>query len=978
MQPTLSKWKSLALTPRPEKVLERYYPQLCEWADVLTRGDRTRSEDIVHDLYLYVMLAKPDLSRVENLDNYLYQSLRHMYLSALARASREAMQAVTVADFDSVQVALWVKPLRDTVQQQNELRRICCYALWRKPQMRGASYFILRFFHGYRIQEIAEIACVPLAAIERRLSESRTEVRAYLAESYKTLPAFRTVPPEPVQGWSPVSSQSLVQELRALVLSSKTGKCLSERELDTHYRSLAPKPVSTSRLSHIVSCEECLARIDEIGQRPTLKDREPLDGIDGFDGDGDGRKSRAASVSEHHSLLRAALKHRDDLYDHRPQTLSIAVDGKIVALHEIQAQRNMLSARIERADKSSFVEVFSEQGLRIAMLSLDELPPSGPHEQTQRVRLSNGRWIDLTLTIDGQGLNAEAVYFDPVLSAASAATRFEDEEQASPILLEIEPTAQQCADEDQAQTSGKVTVHPGKSDLIPKFRPRLIWLWSRLKEFTPAMNPLLASAMILGLASILCFFVWMHRAPSVTASTLLRNAERWEAAASQTGEAKVIYQKVRIKTPRRAIERSIYRDSAGKRRPRHQPLSPEEEQIKDRLALAGIDWDQPLSTASYESWRSREQGSKDVVVRAGSGLLTLTTISPSDPQIRRETFTVRESDCHPVARTVELRDTGTIEIAELNYDVLPWNAVNDSLFEPDASLSDTGVSVSVPVHPALSIYLPRPLTDAELDLAELSVRLTLNQLHADNGERIEIIRSERGLQVKGVVETDERKRELVTALHLVPRVVPAIFSYRDMEDYAKTGDEINSVRMSSVVSEPTPLEKHLVDRGWTRDNVRRISHQIFDSSAVVDCESQAIAGLLVRFSSKSDLSRTAVGMLQQLVSQHKSRLLEALATEEQSIDAVGMTPATAPVPPDHLEHFAADARANVNLSQELISTSNAQPRSVDVIVPELARSAAKLRADLIHLSFTAQPANISKSDFGPSDSQRKIPGTTKP
>ncbi|MBT9331582.1 RNA polymerase sigma factor [Paracidobacterium acidisoli] len=940
--------------PRPEKVLERYYPQLREWAAILTRGDRTQSEDIVHDLYLYVALTKPDFSRVENLDNYLYQSLRHMYLSALTRTSREAMQSVAVADFDSVQVALWVKPNHDMLQQQNELRSICSYAVWRKPQVRGASYFVLRFFHGYRIQEIAEIACVPIAAIQPRLSEVRTEVRAYLAGPHTMQPAFRTAPPEPVQCWSPVSSQRLVQELRASILNSKTGPCLSEKELQAHYRSLTPKPVSTSRLSHIASCEECLARIDGIFRRPTLKDREPLDGMDGMAGRRGSEKTSSGSASEHRALLRMAQRHRDDVYDHRPQTLSIAVDGRIVALHEVQAQRNMLAARVALADKPGFVEVFSEQGLRIAMLSLNEQPPHGPHQQIHRTSLSNDRWIDLALTIDGQGLNAEVVYFDPALPAVTA-TLFEAEEQAVPILVEDQPATQEGVHEDQA--FGSHPIRPGRGGSKSKSGPRLVWLWSRLNEIPSAMNPLLASALILGLASILCFFAWMRRAPSVTASALLHNAERWDAA-SQPGESRVIYQKVRIQTPRRAIERAIYRDSAGRRRPKRQPLSPEDGQIRDRLALAGVNWDQPLSATSYEEWRAREQGSRDVVVRADRGLLTLTTTAPSDPQIRQETFTVRESDFHPVGRTVELRDAGTIEIAELNYDVLPWSAVNDSLFEPEAALS----GARAPIHPSLSIHVPAPLTDAQLDMAELSARLVLNRLDADNGERIEVVRTESGVQVKGIVETDERKQELETQLHLVPHVIPAIFSYRDMDNRRGAASEINSIQSSSFVPQPTPLEQYLATRGWSRDNIGEISHQIFDSSATIDRESQTITDLLQRFSSKSGLSRAADDSLEQLISEHKSRLLDALSAEEHSIAAVGLTASPEARPPASLktlEVLAADARANVSLTKELISTDGSQPRSVEAIVPELAGSVAQLRTDLLNLQPALQPLQDS-------------------
>ena len=77
-----------------EQVLELYYEQLMHWGTVLTQGDQVAAQDAVHDLCLYFTVAQPDLSRVENLDGYLYTSLRNIYLSSLARVAREATQSV--------------------------------------------------------------------------------------------------------------------------------------------------------------------------------------------------------------------------------------------------------------------------------------------------------------------------------------------------------------------------------------------------------------------------------------------------------------------------------------------------------------------------------------------------------------------------------------------------------------------------------------------------------------------------------------------------------------------------------------------------------------------------------------------------------------------------------------------------------------------------------------------------------------------
>src|SRR5271170_6316869 len=84
--------------PRQEKLLEKYYDRLQEWALLLTRGDVAKAQDIVHELYLYLTLSTPDLSSVQNLDGYLYTCLRHFYLSDIARSAREALQSLSPDD----------------------------------------------------------------------------------------------------------------------------------------------------------------------------------------------------------------------------------------------------------------------------------------------------------------------------------------------------------------------------------------------------------------------------------------------------------------------------------------------------------------------------------------------------------------------------------------------------------------------------------------------------------------------------------------------------------------------------------------------------------------------------------------------------------------------------------------------------------------------------------------------------------------
>src|ERR1700730_4619623 len=211
-------WREESAVPGSiDQVLANRYSQLLHWGVVLTRGDTGKAEEIVQELCLYFTLTQPDLTSVTNLDGYLYTSLRHIYLSGLARSSREAQHFVSVAEFDSFESALTGSSAGDPLQRQNDLRRICGYAVWRKETSKSASCFILHFFHGYGRREIAELACLPIAGIYNNLKIARAEVKSYLEEPGKIRVVNRELPPEPALAWSLSSSGEVFTELRKTI-----------------------------------------------------------------------------------------------------------------------------------------------------------------------------------------------------------------------------------------------------------------------------------------------------------------------------------------------------------------------------------------------------------------------------------------------------------------------------------------------------------------------------------------------------------------------------------------------------------------------------------------------------------------------------------------------------------------------------------------------------------------------------------------
>src|SRR5260370_856251 len=154
--------------------------------------------------------------------------------------------------------------------------------------------------------------------------------------------------------------------------------------------------------------------------------------------------------------------------------------------------------------------------------------------------------------------------------------------------------------------------------------------WSRLLPhfrfavFTN-MNPFLASAAVILVASVVLFFIWQRSMPSLSASELLQRAESSDRNLSRPAERGVIYQKVRIRTAHASIERDLYRDPEGRRRPKSEPAAREIAPLKAKLNRSVRRPDANLSASGYKAWHDSQNEESDHVRRSGKNLLTVTT-----------------------------------------------------------------------------------------------------------------------------------------------------------------------------------------------------------------------------------------------------------------------------------------------------------------------------------------------------------------
>lgn len=932
-----------------EELFFAYYPQLLKWALQLAHLDRDDAEDLVQDFYLQITHINVVLAEVDEIEPYLFKILRNLHYSRLRRQGKHAQQELSIVDFDSLERGLAAVDRNGLLLVHSNLKHICEFACQRKGTSRAACIFILRFFLGYYSSEVMKIAGMTRMGVDRALQVARREARLYL-EKPNAARSFITTDEEGIRPDRDLNnSHVLFLELRQAIFNSCEGACFQHPALKKNYAAESPSRFAVKELAHLVSCKVCLDRVNAILGLPLLDERSPDDtiGRDNPPGPGTGESSgftitRGKKLDAGSRRRKALERRRRELLEHRPESLELAINGETRTTQRVTAEVSELELKLSRTEEPGFIEVFSEQGVRLAYLHVVEPTLSPDLEQREHVALSDGRSLDLTLSFANDLSTVHVIYKDPVFAQAINA---EDEDDTSFFIVSRE--RQDTSDADASGGFGEIVMSPVRR-LLSAFESK------SLELLRPRMNPLLASAMLLGLCSIICFLFWTRSGPRISAGTLLNRAEQSDASVVKTARSEVIYQKVRISGSGHAMERAIYRDPQKKRRPRHQQLNGDDQWLKDKLDLAGVNWDEPLSAANYKEWHDRLSVKQDLVTRTGNNLLTLTTSTDVNGSVFKESLTVRKSDFHPVERTIELRNVGAVEIAELNYDVMPWGAVNQDWFEP---LSGEAVTDVPSMHAA--IHLPHVPSDLELDEAELAARTTLNQLHADTGEPIHLTRMATGIDIKGVVDTNARKHELLSRLVLLPNVHPSILSVEEIGTRAPSratfGGE-QPIQVYSVEAQPSPLEKYLREKQLPIDQLASISHSLLDGSLKISQAEVHFSELQPRLKGINKLPGDLQSQLTTLSHAYLGIIDAGLDANKRTLQSLGLdsTNRTIAIPEsgDPERDIDEQIRHYRELCLELISSGTPQSRSATTITEELTNTSERIRLHLARMTAT--------------------------
>ena len=210
---------------------------------------------------------------MQNLDGYLFVTMRNVNLSQVRRQVLRAPVNVSAVDYESIaERLLAVADDHAAATAYDELALVAKFACLRKATSKAASALILRYFHGY-YPAIARILHATEQAVDTRL---RIAAR-------KPEPSSRSRPTDGIGRvvthlrFGRPNDADFVLGLRRSIFEGRHGRVPIRRRLRRIYDGPSTDPLDVQVLADVVSCATCL---DELNRRlglPLLQERDPSD-----------------------------------------------------------------------------------------------------------------------------------------------------------------------------------------------------------------------------------------------------------------------------------------------------------------------------------------------------------------------------------------------------------------------------------------------------------------------------------------------------------------------------------------------------------------------------------------------------------------------------------------------------------------------------------------------------------------------------
>jgi RNA polymerase sigma factor (sigma-70 family) len=702
------------------------YDQVAAWALQLTNQDQHEAEDLAQDAFIDFVRSHPDLNAIRNLDAYLYTFLRNLHRSRLHRHLRRRDLLLSVVDYDSAETGLHSSDPGHLFEVSEELYRVCDFACERKETSKSGSILILRFFHAFSLNEVAAILRADRSSVDSRLNLARKEARLYLEDPDK-LKRLGSAGTKVSRTPSTGNSEELIGELRKRIFEAQSGSCLSIAQLRELYRPDSLQIPDHVVLAHIVSCRRCLDAVNRFLGLPPLSERS----MDGSDSNADPPRPRMLPGSRKGKTQKDRVTRwrrlADGINDHCPRELMVAVNGIPVLWQEVLRDRNEFSLRLQQTDRVEFIEVLSEQSVRLLSLLVMEPPPDGPWKSGNDVTLSGGRHLSIVIRFETLWPVVHISYSNSVDAS------------------ERETTVTAASANAIRSKAGENRFGLGAA---------LGWLF-RTRALTTALALILIGALLF----------YQSRDTSLSAAALLAHADAWEQVSLSSGRVthRVFDLDERGSHGPQLLSRKrveIWQEgSRGKklRRLFNQNgvlVASSTENLSAAPLMAGEVWKYEPSAENFRLL-SREISGARVVSSASS----LEVASPA------VVLTLDRATYQPIAETVFVQQR-EYRFTENNFETIPLQQ------SPFGNSDEAG-----PAHSRAARGSQRTSvgpTEEQLEGGEMAVRVALHDLRLDLSRSIDIRREHERISISGVVDSRLQREQLASALSHVPYVALAV------------------------------------------------------------------------------------------------------------------------------------------------------------------------------------------------------------
>lgn len=330
--------------------------------------------------------------------------------------------------------------------------------------------------------------------------------------------------------------------------------------------------------------------------------------------------------------------------------------------------------------------------------------------------------------------------------------------------------------------------------------------WLNLYNLSPFQLRLgIGSIAVVLIAALLLQLVSFQK---ISAAELLDIASIKQNERVNSTSQPVVYQKLLVRVgSAKPLDWEVWNDAVNSRS--KQTISgdqPKEtanvlQELSEILLKNKMNPQKPLSPESFKSWHGGLADKTDEVVENEE--ITLKTNNNKisfEGEIKQATIKFRSNDYHPFDQTLTVKTANgekTFQISEVNFEIVSLNTLKSNFFDETPTSNEiikitkttTSPSPESSASPEIS---PSPNAEKSLEFAEnktsnaenspeitadanleVEVLQLLNNANADLGEEITVKRDAGILYIRGLVETAERKNEILNALQTV-RANPAV------------------------------------------------------------------------------------------------------------------------------------------------------------------------------------------------------------